>query len=67
MLDILIILAYFTAILVVALRSRLSPAAGIDEYFVGGRDLPWYSIAASTIATNLHAGHFLAVIGAAYA
>ncbi len=67
MLDIAIILAYFAAIMVVALRTRLSPAAGIDEYFVGGRDLPWYSIAASTIATNLHAGHFLAVIGAAYA
>ncbi len=67
MLDLIIIISYFAAIMVVALRSRLSPDAGIDEYFVGGRDLPWYSIAASTIATNLHAGHFLAVIGAAYA
>ncbi len=66
MLDILIILSYFAAIMIVALRARLSPDVGIDEYFVGGRDLPWYSIAASTIATNLHAGHFLAVIGAAY-
>ncbi len=67
MIDILIVLSYFVAIMVVALRSRLSPEVGIEEYFVGGRDLPWYSIAASTIATNLHAGHFLAVIGAAYA
>ncbi len=67
MLDVLIILAYFVAVLVAALRSRLRPDAGIDEYFAAGRSLRWYSVAASTIATNLHAGHFLAVIGASYA
>jgi SSS family solute:Na+ symporter len=67
MLDLAVILAYFVAVLVAALRGRLRPGAGVDEYFVGGRRLRWWSIAASTIATNLHAGHFLAVIGSAYA
>jgi len=66
-LDLVVILGYFTAVLVAALRQRLQPDAGIDEYFVGGRRLGWWSVAASTIATNLHAGHFLAVIGSAYA
>lgn len=67
MLDALIILAYFAIIMTVALKSRLRPGVGVDEYFVSNRNLGWWSIAASTIATNLHAGHFLAVIGAAYA
>lgn len=67
MLDALIILGYFAAVMAVAVRARLKRDATPDEYFAGGRDLKWYSIAASTIATNLHAGHFLAVIGSAYA
>ncbi len=67
MLDALIILGYFTAIMIVAVRARLTTDTTAEEYFVCGRNLKWYSIAASTIATNLHAGHFLAVIGSAYA
>ncbi|MBC8425398.1 hypothetical protein H8E07_14860, partial [bacterium] len=67
MLDGLIILAYFATVMVVAVRARLSREATPDQYFVSGRNLRWWSIAASTIATNLHAGHFLAVIGSAYA
>lgn len=67
MLDALIILGYFAAIMIVAVRARLTKSATVEEYFVSGRTLRWWSIAASTIATNLHAGHFLAVIGSAYA
>lgn len=67
MLDALVIIAYFGTILAVALRARLGRDVSAEEYFVGGRRLRWWSIAASTIATNLHAGHFLAVIGSAYA
>lgn len=66
--DLLIVLAYFAAVMVVAVRARLRAAdSSVEDYFVSGRSLPWYSIAASTIATNIHAGHFLAVAGAAYA
>ncbi len=67
MLDGLIILAYFATVMVVAVRARLGKDATSEQYFAGGRNLRWWSIAASTIATNLHAGHFLAVIGSAYA
>ena len=67
MLDALIILGYFVLIMIVAVRARLTKNVSAEEYFVCGRNLRWYSIAASTIATNLHAGHFLAVIGSAYA
>jgi len=66
--DLLIVVAYFVVVMFVAVRSRTRAAeSSVDEYFVSGRSLPWYSIAASTIATNIHAGHFLAVVGAAYA
>jgi SSS family solute:Na+ symporter len=67
LLDALIILGYFTAIMVVAVRARLTTDVSVEDYLLSGRNLRWYSIAASTIATNLHAGHFLAVIGSAYA
>jgi solute:Na+ symporter, SSS family len=67
MLDALIIVGYFVLIMSVAISARVGRGAGVEAYFVSGRNLSWYSIAASTIATNLHAGHFLAVIGSAYA
>ncbi len=67
MLDALIIVAYFVVVMGVAVRARVGPGASAEDYFVDGRRLRWWSIAASTIATNLHAGHFLAVIGSAYA
>jgi len=67
MLDLIIILGYFAVIMVVAIKARLKKDVTVDDYFVSGRNLGWWSIAASTIATNLHAGHFLAVIGSAYA
>jgi len=66
-LDALIIAAYFAAVMTVAVRARLGAGATAEDYFVSGRNLRWWSVAASTIATNLHAGHFLAVIGSAYA
>ena len=53
--------------MVVAVRARLTKDVSVEDYLLSGRNLRWYSIAASTIATNLHAGHFLAVIGSAYA
>jgi SSS family solute:Na+ symporter len=66
--DLLIVVGYFAAVMLVAVRARTRAAgSSVEDYFVSGRSLPWYSIAASTIATNIHAGHFLAVAGAAYA
>ena len=51
----LIILGYFSAIMVVAIRARLTKEVSVEDYLLSGRSLRWYSIAASTIATNLHA------------
>jgi SSS family solute:Na+ symporter len=66
LLDLLIILLYFAAILAVGIASRTRRDATAEEYFISGRSLRWPSIALSTIATNIHAGHFLGIAGSAY-
>ncbi len=66
MVDFGIVLAYFAVIFTVGLRARVDSTAGPEEYFLSSRSLRWPSIAISTIATNIEAGHFLSVAGAAY-
>ncbi len=65
--DLLIILAYFGLILVIGWRSRSKASVSAEEYFISSRSLKWPSVALSTIATNIHAGHFLGMAGSAYA
>ena len=66
MVDFGIVLTYFAVIFTIGLRARADSAADPDEYFLSSRSLRWPSIAVSTIATNISAGHFLSVAGAAY-
>ena len=65
--DLLIILAYFGLILAIGWRSRSKASVSAEEYFISSRSLKWPSVAVSTIATNIHAGHFLGMAGSAYA
>lgn len=64
--DILIILAYFAGVMTVGVLARSRGETTADEFFLSGRSLGWKSIALSTIATNIHAGHFLGMAGSAY-
>ena len=66
MIDFAIVIAYFGIIFTIGLRARADPHVGPEEYFLSSRSLRWPSIAMSTIATNIEAGHFLSVTGAAY-
>ncbi len=66
LLDILIIIAYFVVVMLVGVLARTPADASVEEYFISGRSLRWPSIALSTIATNIHAGHFLGMAGSAY-
>ena len=66
MIDLGIVVAYFVIIFVIGLRARAGAGVGPEEYFLSLRSLRWPSIAMSTIATNISAGHFLSVTGAAY-
>lgn len=66
MLDLIIVLLYFTVVFVIALRGRQGADAGIEEYFLSSRNLRWPSIAISTIATNVQGYQFLGMMGSAY-
>ena len=66
MLDVFIVITYFVLIMIVALRGKLGRQGTADEYFLSSRNLPWYSIAFSTIATNIQGYQFLGMMGSAY-
>ena len=66
MIDFAIVVAYFGIIFTIGLRARADARVSPEEYFLSSRSLRWPSIAMSTIATNIEAGHFLSVTGAAY-
>jgi len=67
MIDIVIIVLYFAAVLGCALYGgKKVKKVSSEEFFLSSRSLKWPSIAFSTIATNIHAGHFLGMAGSAY-
>ena len=66
MLDFIIVLAYFVIILYVALSGKRNAETTADAYFLSSRNLSWYSIALSTIATNIQGYQFLGMMGSAY-
>ena len=66
MLDLIIVLCYFTGIMLLALSGRTSDEATIEEYFLSSRGLRWPSIALSSIATNINGYQFLGMMGSAY-
>ena len=65
-LDLFIVLFYFTVVFLIALRGRQGSNASIEDYFLSSRNLKWPSIAISTIATNVQGYQFLGMMGSAY-
>ena len=66
LLDLTIVLLYFGVVLFTALRGKGSAEMTGEEYFLSSRNLKWYSIAISTIATNIQGYQFLGMMGSAY-
>lgn len=66
MLDLLIVLAYFSVIMMAALSGREKNITTTEGYFLSNRNLRWPSIALSTIATNIQGYQFLGMMGSAY-
>ena len=64
--DIIIILGYFVVVFGLAIADRTKKETTAREYFLKSNTLRWPSIAFSTIATNIHSGHFLGMAGSAY-
>ncbi|MFL2594516.1 MAG: sodium:solute symporter family transporter, partial [Flavobacteriaceae bacterium] len=66
MIDFIIVIIYFIIIMVIALQSKASSKSSADAYFLSSRSLSWYSVALSTIATNIQGYQFLGMMGSAY-
>ena len=65
--DLLMVVAYFIIIFLIGVYKSGTQKKSAENYFLSGRKLRWPSIAMSTIATNIQAGHFIGMGGAAYA
>ena len=65
MIDFIIVVVYFILIFLIALSGRVKSNSA-EEYFLSNRNLKWYSIALSTIATNVQGYQFLGMMGSAY-
>ena len=65
MIDIIIVLTYFLVVIIAAFSGRIKNLTS-EEYFLSSRNLKWYSIAISTIATNVQGYQFLGMMGSAY-
>ena len=66
MFDLFIVIFYFFIVISFALKGRLSNDVSASQYFLSSRNLPWYSIAISTIATNIQGYQLLGMMGSAY-
>ncbi|XP_055898128.1 sodium/glucose cotransporter 4-like isoform X1 [Biomphalaria glabrata] len=62
--DILIVILYFIAVLIVGLWSLCRPNRGsIKSYFLAGRDLSWWPVGASLFSSNIGSEHFVGLAG----
>ena len=66
LLDWLILLVYAVVVIIVGLRSGREER-NTDDYFLGGRKMPWWAVMVSIYATSLSALTFIGVPGAAFA
>jgi len=66
MFDLFVVITYFLIVISFALKGRLSNEVSASQYFLSSRNLPWYSVAISTIATNIQGYQLLGMMGSAY-
>ena len=50
--DLIIVIVYLLAIVIVGLLMQKKASVGIDSYFLGNRKLPWWVLGASGMASN---------------
>ncbi len=59
--DIIVILVYLVFTLVVGILTAKKASGGLENFFLGGRNLPWYLVGVSMVATTFAADTPLAV------
>jgi len=67
LLDAVVFVGYFLGVVIfgvtVAARSKTKSAA---DYFLASKKLPWYTVGASLIASNISTEHFIGMVGWAF-
>lgn len=63
-LDLFIIIAYIAAIIAYGFYYR--KAGSSEEYFLAGRNMPWYVIGISMFSANISSNSLIAITGGAY-
>jgi len=66
-LDITVAVLYFAVTVMVGFYVARKNKNTSNDYFMGGRNLPWYVVATSLVATVIATQNFVAQVGAAYA
>ena len=57
---------YFFIIVLVGILVARNKKNTIEQYFLAGRDVPWYAVGLSYIGSNISTEHFIGMVGAAY-
>ncbi len=57
---------YFVVLCAIGFWVGRKEKAASEDYFLAGRDLPWYVVGTSFVASNISTEHFIGMIGAAY-
>lgn len=65
--DFAIVLIYILGMVVVGLYFQRKAASGIDSYFLGNRNLPWWALGASGMSSNLDISGTMIIVALVYA
>ncbi|MDZ7615571.1 MAG: sodium/solute symporter [Patescibacteria group bacterium] len=57
--------AFFVGLSVVGYLAGRKERTGTEQYFLAGKQLPWYVVGGSFIASNISTEHFIGMVGAA--
>jgi len=62
-----IVILYLTAIVLIGLYLQRKASRGIDSYFLGNRNLPWWALASSGMSSNLDISGTMIIAALIYA
>ena len=65
--DYLIVMLYILGMVLVGLYFQRKAASGIDSYFLGNRNLPWWALGASGMSSNLDISGTMIIVALVYA
>jgi len=65
--DLIIIIAYMLGLILVGLYFQKKASKSIDSYFLGNRQLPWWALGASGMASNLDVAGTMIIVAFIYA